>query len=151
MNKIIVDTNIVFTALLNIDSRIGQILINGARYYDFYSPEYIREEILEHKKRIKSIANLNEETFIKLYELILRNIKILNHTLIPIDVYTKAEELCKTIDIDDTIFVAVSIYTRGKLWTGDNKLINGLIDKGYIRFIKTKDLYNDFISKRKMK
>jgi len=34
MNKIIIDTNILFSALLNTDSRIGQILINGKRYYN---------------------------------------------------------------------------------------------------------------------
>jgi predicted nucleic acid-binding protein len=52
MTKIIIDTNIAFSALLNINSRIGQILINGNRYYDFYSPEYIRSEIIEHQDKI---------------------------------------------------------------------------------------------------
>ncbi len=33
MTKIIVDTNIVFSALLNVNSRIGQILINGKNEY----------------------------------------------------------------------------------------------------------------------
>lgn len=51
MTKIIVDTNIVFSALLNTNSRIGQILINGKNYFDFYSPEYVRFEIFQHKKR----------------------------------------------------------------------------------------------------
>ena len=108
MNKIIIDTNILFSALLNTDSRIGQILINGKRYYNFYAPEYIREEIIEHKDKIKTIAKLSDDDFIELYELILRNITILNHTLIPTNIYKKAENLCETIDMDDTIFVAVA-------------------------------------------
>ncbi|MFO8233835.1 MAG: PIN domain-containing protein [Bacteroidales bacterium] len=151
MNKIIIDTNILFSALLNTDSRIGQILINGKRYYDFYAPEYIREEIIEHKDKIKTIAKLSDNDFIKLYELILRNITILNHTLIPTNIYIKAEKLCETIDLDDTIFVAVAEFTRGKLWTGDKKLINGLSEKGYKRLIRTEEIYRDFISKRKRK
>ena len=53
MIKIIIDTNIVFSALLNINSRIGQILINGKHYYDFYSPEYVRLEIFKHKRTYK--------------------------------------------------------------------------------------------------
>ena len=151
MNKIIIDTNILFSALLNTDSRIGQILINGKRYYNFYAPEYIREEIIEHKDKIKTIAKLSDDDFIELYELILRNITILNHTLIPTNIYKKAENLCETIDMDDTIFVAVAEFTRGKLWTGDKKLLNGLSEKGYKRLIKTEEIYRDFISKRKRK
>ena len=151
MNKIIIDTNILFSALLNTDSRIGQILINGKRYYNFYAPEYIREEIIEHKDKIKTIAKLSDDDFIELYELILRNITILNHTLIPTNIYKKAENLCETIDLDDTIFVAVAEFTRGKLWTGDKKLLNGLSEKGYKRLIKTEEIYRDFISKRKRK
>ena len=149
MNKIIIDTNILFSALLNTDSRIGQILINGKRYYIFYAPEYIREEIIEHKDKIKTIAKLSDDDFIELYELILRNITILNHTLIPTNIYKKAENLCETIDLDDTIFVSVAEFTRGKLWTGDKKLLNGLSEKGYKRLIKTEEIYRDFISKRK--
>ena len=151
MNKIIIDTNILFSALLNTDSRIGQILINGKRYYNFYAPEYIREEIIEHKDKIKTIAKLSDDDFIELYELILRNITILNHTLIPTNIYKKAEHLCETIDMDDTIFVAVAEFTRGKLWTGDKKLLNGLSEKGYKRLIKTEEIYREFISKRKRK
>jgi len=151
MNKIIIDTNILFSALLNTDSRIGQILINGKRFYDFYAPEYIREEIIEHKDKIKAIAKLSDDEFIELYELVLRNITILNHTLIPTHIYKKAERLCETIDLDDTIFVAVAEFIRGKLWTGDKKLINGLSEKGYKRLIRTEEIYRDFISKRKRK
>lgn len=51
MTKIVVDSNIVFSALLNINSRIGQILINGSKHYEFYSPEYIRQEIIEHQEK----------------------------------------------------------------------------------------------------
>ena len=45
--KIVVDTNIVFSALINFNSRIGQIILNGGNYYNFYSPEYIRFEFLK--------------------------------------------------------------------------------------------------------
>jgi predicted nucleic acid-binding protein len=44
MTKIVIDTNIAFSALLNIDSRIVQILISGKRFYDFYAPTYIRKK-----------------------------------------------------------------------------------------------------------
>ena len=151
MIKIIVDTNIVFSALLNTNSRIGQILINGKDYFDFYSPEYVRFEIFQHKEKIKSIGKLSEDEFIETYSLILRNITILNHSIIPPEIYRDAELLCKDIDIDDTIFVAVSNFAKGILWTGDMKLLNGLKNKGYEQVMKTEELYQDFLTREKKK
>ena len=151
MTKIIVDTNVVFSALLNINSRIGQILINGKNYFDFYSPEYVRFEIFKHKEKIKSIGKLSEDQFIETYGLILRNITILNHTIIPQEIYRNAELLCHDIDIDDTVFVAVSNFAKGKLWTGDMKLINGLKNKGFEQVIKTEELYQDFLKRERQR
>lgn len=149
MTNIIVDTNIVFSALLNTSSRIGQISINGKNYFEFYSSEYVRFEIFQHKEKIKSIGKFSEDEFIETYSLILKNITILNHSIIPLEIYRSAELLCKDIDVDDTIFVAVSDFAKGKLWTGDMKLLNGLKNKGYEQVIKTEELYQDFLSKEK--
>ena len=149
MIKIIVDTNIVFSALLNTNSRIGQILINGKRHFDFYAPEYVRFEIFQHKEKIKFIGKLTEDEFIETYSLILKNVTILNHLIIPLETYKNAELLCRDIDIDDTIFVAVSDFIKGVLWTGDIKLTNGLRNKGYKHLIKTDALYLDFLNRER--
>ncbi len=149
MTKIIVDTNIVFSALLNTDSRIGQILISGKNRFDFYAPAYIKFEIFKHKEKIKSIGNLTDDEFLEVYDLILKNITILNHSVIPTEIYKNAELLCRDIDIDDTSFVAISIFTKGILWTGDLKLLTGLIKKGYKNLIKTNDLYQIFLTKER--
>ena len=151
MIKIIVDTNIVFSALLNVNSRIGQILINGKNHFDFYSPEYVRHEIFRHKKKIISIGKLSENEFLETYELILKNITILNHSIIPAEIYRNAESICRDIDIDDTIFVAVSDFTKGILWTGDLRLLNGLSKKGFKQAIRTDDLYEDFLKRERAK
>jgi predicted nucleic acid-binding protein len=129
MKRIVVDTNVAFSTFLNINSRIGQILLNGSKYYDFYAPEYIRSELIEHKERIKKIGNLSENSFVELYGLIMCNIRPLNHTIIPKPFYLEAYELCKDIDVDDSAFVAINNYVRGQLWSGDTKLLNGLIRK----------------------
>lgn len=151
MTKIVVDTNIVFSALLNTNSRIGQILISGKAHFDFYSPEYVRFEIFQHKEKIKFIGKLTEDEFIETLGLILRNITILNHSIIPPEIYRKAELLCQDIDIDDTVFVAVSDFIKGILWTGDMKLLNGLKNKDYDRFITTDILYQDFLKRQRKK
>jgi predicted nucleic acid-binding protein len=37
MTKLIVDSNIIFSAILNVNSRIGQILLTSDKFYDFYA------------------------------------------------------------------------------------------------------------------
>jgi predicted nucleic acid-binding protein len=151
MRRIVVDTNVAFSTFLNVNSRIGQILLNGATYYDFYSPEYIKYELIEHKERIKSIGKLSEERFVELYGMILHNVRILNHSIIPNTFYQSAKEICQDIDIDDTPFVAINDFVRGRLWTGDVKLINGLISKKYPKITTTNELYIDFLQKENKK
>ncbi|MBM2817287.1 MAG: putative nucleotide-binding protein [Ignavibacteria bacterium] len=81
----------------------------------------------------------------------MRNIRTLNHSIIPYSFYYKAYELCKHIDSDDTAFVAINDYVHGRLWTGDIKLINGLIRKGYTRIVSTDELFSDFTQKENKK
>lgn len=147
MIKIIVDSNILFSALLNSNSRIGQILITGTDLFEFYAPEYTKWEILKYKEKIKSAGHLSDDEFLELYGLVLKNITILNHAIIPKKIYRKAEVLCQDIDIDDTIFVAVSKFIDGFLWTGDQKLIAGLGNKNFKKVITTKEMYQIFMTK----
>ncbi len=105
----------------------------------------MRYELIEHKERIKTIGKLSEEKFLELYGLILSNVRTLNHLIIPNKYYQSALEICQEIDIDDTPFVAVNDFVDGRLWTGDFKLTNGLIAKGYSKIITTNELYTDFL------
>jgi len=40
--KIVVDTNIIFSALLNTNNTIGEILINSGDTFEFYSCNFMR-------------------------------------------------------------------------------------------------------------
>jgi predicted nucleic acid-binding protein len=48
--------------------------------------------------------------------------------------------LVKNIDKKDLLFVALSIQTGFKLWTGDKKLMEGLKRKGFNLTIDTRQL-----------
>ncbi len=111
----------------------------------FFAPEYLKTEIIFHKTRIMRLGNLDLGGFIEVYELLLRNITVLSHSIIPINIYKKAEDLCHGIDINDTVFVALSEYIDGKLWTGDVKLFKGLNTQNYPRLVSTEDMFHDFI------
>lgn len=147
MTKLVIDSNIIFSAILNTHSKIAQILLTGSDFYDFYAPEYVRSEIWAHQDKIKNIARLSDEHFIEVYELILKNITVLNHSIVDKETYTDAFELCKNIDINDTTFVAFSKYLKCKLWTGDKKLIKGLQKKKIENTITTDKLFENFLKK----
>ena len=54
--KIVVDTNIVFSAILNSESWIGQILLHSDKSVKFYSPHFLQVEIQNHFQKIKKIT-----------------------------------------------------------------------------------------------
>ena len=41
--KIVVDSNIVFSAILNTRSNIGQLIINGSSHFDYYTIGLLKE------------------------------------------------------------------------------------------------------------
>jgi len=147
MDKVIVDSNILFSAILNLNSNIGQILINGQEFYDFYSPKYARTELLKHKNKIKKITGLSDEEFFEVYEILLKRVTVLNHSMLPNKDFKKAFSYCQDIDVNDTIFVGFSEYLNANLWTGDKELIKGLKAKGFKRIITTGELLKDFLKK----
>lgn len=148
MKKVVVDTNILFSAILNNKSNIAQIILTGFNDFQFYAPEYIRYEILKHKKKICKLACISEIEFLEIYELLLKHLSIIDLRLVPFEYYQKAEILCVDIDIDDTPFVALALYVEGIIWTGDLKLSKSLIKKGFTQIINTKDLHVHFLKER---
>lgn len=110
------DSNIIFSAILNVNSRIGQVLLNGNDFYDFYVPNYLRNEIWDHREKIKKIGRLNDDQFLEVYELVLKSVRLLSHSIVPKINYEQA-------------FIAFSLFLKCKIWTGDKKLINGLSEK----------------------
>ncbi|BAP55920.1 nucleotide-binding protein, PIN domain-containing protein [Thioploca ingrica] len=42
--------------------------------------------------------------------------------------------LCREIDQDDTLVVALTLELDGLLWTSDKKLITGLRERGFDKF-----------------
>jgi predicted nucleic acid-binding protein len=51
MKILVVDTNIVFSGMLNTDSKIGQLLIKAPGGAEFYSSDFLRAEIRRHRPK----------------------------------------------------------------------------------------------------
>ena len=59
--KIVVDTNIVFSILLNTQSRLADLLLNTGHIFDFYSCYLLREEIQRHSVRLLKISGMTRK------------------------------------------------------------------------------------------
>lgn len=138
--KIVVDTNIVFSAILNSTSRIGQILITSKTNFQFYSCVFLKTELAKHQKKLLKLTKLKSEELEELQQLISQNITFIHEGLLPENTIIDAEKLLKDIDINDAIFLALTKNLKAKLWTGDKELIKGLKIKKFEDVIKTGEL-----------
>ncbi len=138
--RIIVDTNIIFSALLNSNSVIGDILFNSDKYFEFYSCTYMRYEIQKHWVKLLKVSKLSEEQLQLSYNQVLLKLKFINEEIIPVETWLSSEKISCNIDIDDTDFVALSKFLHANIWTGDKVLYNGLKKAGFKKIINTAEI-----------
>ena len=146
--RIVVDTNIIFSDILNTNSKISRIILQPKSRLNIYTTNQLEDEILNHWDKLKRISNYSEVELHKAQTLIRSKIKFINVELIPVTIFYKAENLARDIDIDDTEFIALTEHIRGKLWTGDKELIKGLKRKKWDKLVSTEELYKLTIKHR---
>jgi predicted nucleic acid-binding protein len=139
--KIVVDTNIVFSCLLNSNSRIGMLLLDTRSKFEFYSCKYLQKEIYLHIDKIRQYSKLNDSELFELLNIIESHSSFIDENLLPAPVIEKARSTVADIDFDDFAFVALASHLDALLWTGDKKLSTGLQRKGYNRLVTTSDLF----------
>lgn len=59
--KIIIDANIVFSGILNTNSKIGDLLINSKKRFGFIAPEFLRAEIRKLYPKIIKVSGFTLE------------------------------------------------------------------------------------------
>jgi predicted nucleic acid-binding protein len=131
-NSVVIDTNLIFSALIPKASKIREVLFEGDM--KFYSPNFLITEIYTHKNKLQKHSKLNDSEFYLLFNGIIERI-----TFVPIDYIgrnsrQRAYDLCKDVDIKDTPFIALAIDLGIPIWTGDKKLKDGLKLKGFNDF-----------------
>lgn len=138
--KVVVDSNIVFSAMINPESSIGDIILNSQDAFTFYSCEYLRQEIKDHKDKIIKITGYDEREYSEVEFLIYKQITFFSESTIPFEFWQKAADFVRDIHMDDITFVALSLFLDIKLWTGDKPLIGGLNKKGFKNVITTQEV-----------
>ena len=139
--RVVVDTNIVFSAILNTNSKISRIILQPKSRLNLYSTNQLEYELAEHWIKLKKLSKYSDIELQQLSSLIISRIRFINVELIPGKLFSKAEKLTSDIDIDDTEFVALTEHVRGRLWSGDMELIKGLRKKNWNHPISTDELF----------
>lgn len=135
--KAIVDTNIVFSALLSSENIYrNELLFNED--VQFYTCRFLIVEVFKNKEKMVKLSKFPEEELLEVFYDILKNFELYNEDLINKDKWKEAYELCKDIDLKDTPFVALCLEMDARMWTGDEVLKKGLIKKEFKKFFSLK-------------
>ncbi len=132
LKPVIIDTNILFSALLRSRSTFAQTILGSE--HSFYIYESVIVELFKHKEKLVRLSHLTEEEIIRVLYMILRHVTVSKEQLIEPSIREKAYGLCSDIDEADSPHVALALQLGGLLWTGDSKLKNGLRKKGFDAF-----------------
>ncbi|GHV44841.1 hypothetical protein FACS1894180_6690 [Bacteroidia bacterium] len=138
--RIVIDTNIIFSALLNTNSAIMDVIVSSKGELQFYASDYTHIELKNHREKLKKTSKLSDDELDTAQYELFKYLHFVTLDMIPENCWREAEKLVSDIDIDDVAFVALTIYLQANLWTGDKALYNGLNSKGFDKVISTADL-----------
>ena len=132
-SPVVVDTNIVFAALLARRSRLRERLLDHGEI-EFQCPRFLFVELFKHKDRIQKATELTEEELLDFLHALLERIGSWQAESIPLGIWLEAHRLCRDTDEKDTPFVALALHLDAPLWTDDEVRKHGLRTKGFDRF-----------------
>ena len=132
--NVVVDTNVFFAALRATNSKFLSILIDSDD--DFYAPNFVVSELFRHRNRIVEASKARDNEIFSYLTKVVHFVRFVPEEIISTENFISAFHLCKTIDENDTPFVALSLELEAHLWTKDQKLRDGLVSKGFRQFYK---------------
>lgn len=142
---VIVDVNILFSAIITPDSRIGEIVTHPTLPMQRVSCYYAFVELFKHQPEIITLAKRETSETLDILYTLLRHIEFCNETLIEQQHWQEAERLTEGVDSFDVAYIALTLQTGGWLWTGDKKLTTHLQTMGFDRIVTTSELYDKIV------
>ncbi len=146
--KIVVDTNIVFSAILNSRGKIGELLLNKPAEVQYLSPHFLLEELTNHSEKIIALTNFSKIEYEEVKAYVIQHIEFVDSSKISSKSWIIASEMIGEIDDKDIPFVALALETEAFLWTGDKKLIKGLHYKKFNAVLITDTLYSKYFEQQ---
>jgi putative PIN family toxin of toxin-antitoxin system len=123
---VVVDTNIVFAALLSKGNKYARHLFETKN--NWITPGYLFYEVFNHKERIVNKSKLSNDEFQEHFLLLFSHIDIINVQKVSTRSFFLANTFLKEKDPFDIPFLALAIELKAKIWTMDNDFRQGIID-----------------------
>ena len=132
MAKVVIDTNVVFSALMRDDSLILKVLLESSNI--FFAPNFVFVELYKHKEKLTKLSKLSENDILNYLQMLVEHITFVGNETVCSENKAYAYTLCVEVDPKDTPFVALAIELNALLWTGDKRLKKHLLQKGFDNF-----------------
>ena len=114
--RLIIDTNRIISALLKKGWTREIITSNN---FEFYTLDYVMEELRKHEKYILKKSKMNKREFELLFNLVMENISIIPDKKVK-DQMKKAIDIMKDIDVNDSPILACALKIPNEgIWTED--------------------------------
>ena len=139
--NVVIDTNIVFSAILSPKGKIHDLVLNSDEEFNFFTPTFLIEELDIHHSKLKKISGFSDADINFLKRTLFHHIEFIDPEIIREESWIKGFELASDVDEKDTPFVALALDIEGQLWTGDKKLSNGLKAKKIDWTLTTNELF----------
>jgi predicted nucleic acid-binding protein len=128
---LIVDANVFFSALISKGKTLRVLAINSVtETFELLAPEFLMEEIEEHKEEILSKSKLSLSDIEQVFQLLQREVKFISHS-----VFSEFSEEAKKISPpDDFPYVALALKVKSlglkvAIWSNDKELKEALKNK----------------------
>jgi predicted nucleic acid-binding protein len=122
MPQYVVDANVLISIMISGKSSYKPIL----GYFDFYTPDFVFEEIEKYKPVIFEKTKMNVEELQRFTFFIFNQVSVIPRIVISDEAIEKSTELTKDVDIKDLSYIALAIELDCILLTRDNNLIKGV-------------------------
>lgn len=134
--RIVVDSNIIFSALIS----GKEVYLDIFKKNDVYIPDIVFSELNKYELRLVQKTKLKQTQFKNFIQMVFEEVIVIPKFAISIESWQNAYEICKDTDEKDTPFIALSLELKIPLWTNDKKLISGIRAKGFYNIVTNEEL-----------
>lgn len=130
---VVVDTNIIFSALLGAESPFREVLFTSPRRFVICETTIV--DLFRLKEKLRALRpGIPDDVLSQMLHAILRRVELMRESSFSNESWNAAVELCRDVDPDDAPQVALALAVDGVLWTGDGRLKRALQKQGFVRF-----------------
>lgn len=134
--KVVVDTNVIFSALIAAGKTRDLILLEDL---DLLIPEFFYNELRNNEKEIISKTSLTESEFSTLLNIFFEDVDVIPKAEFE-DEISLAKDIMEDIDPDDVPFVALAMKKDVRIWSDDKHFQQ----QETVEVFRTEDLLEKF-------